>query len=695
MITLETIRNRAGILVGIFIGFALFAFIITDFLSSGKSIMRGTQSKVAVIDGNDVEITEFQEKVNLMEEFAKLNQNTSSLGEEATNSLRERTWEELIQDKLMATRYNELGLNVTGEELADMTYGKDVNPSIRQMFTNPDTKQFEKDKVINFLKNKGNDPKASFFWMVLEQQLIQERTFNKYKALLKNGLYVTKSQAESEAKAKASKVDFDFVLKTYASVPDNSVTVSESEINSYYKANKNDFKQKPSRSIEFVAFNLTPSAEDRKMAADQIAKIKQEFASNTGDALQYAKLNSDGNVDATNFSINQVPQELRAFATTSAVGTVYGPYEEGESFKVTKLASIKQMPDSVKARHILISGKDPKAAQKADSLISLIRRGADFGTVARTNSADKGSAANGGDLGWFKEGMMVKPFNDACFNSSKGSLTKVETQFGIHIIEVLDLGKPVTKYGFATIEKKVNYSQRTYTSIYGKATKFALDNNTKEKFEAGAKRENLLITPVAALDANARVVSNLESPRELVKWAFNDAKVGELSQINEFGNKFVVAVLTGINDEEYKTLSDAKYEITQILTKQKKADKIIAELSESAKSASSLSAVAQKAGAGVQSATQITFGSYQVPGAGAEPALVALATSTPAGKISIAAKGNNGVFVVKVNNITKGAENTDIEKNYLNQTNGYKVEYKAYEAIKSASIITDNRARFY
>lgn len=690
MITLETIRNKAGLLVAVFIGFALFAFIITDFLGSGKSIWRGTQNKVAVIDGEDVEIAEFQEKVNLMEEFTKLNQNSTSLGEEAMNSLRDRSWEELIQDKLMTIRYQELGLSVTAEELADMTYGKDLHPSIRQMFSNPETHQFEKEKVINFLKNKNKDPKANFFWMVLEKQLIQERTFNKYKALLKKGLYVTKSQAESEAKAKATKVDFDFVAKTYASMPDNSVTVSESEVKDYYKANKEDFKQKPNRAIEFITFAITPSPEDRKMAADQIAKIKQDFAANTGDAIQYAKLNSDGTVDGVNYSLNQVPQALRTFVTTESVGAVYGPYEENESLKVTKIASIKQLPDSVKARHILISANDPKATEKADSLLSLIRRGGDFATIARTNSTDRGSAANGGDLGWFKEGMMVKPFNDACFNSTKGSVVKVESQFGIHIIEVQELGKPVTKYGLVTIEKKVNYSSRTYQGIYAKATKFALDNATREKFEAAAKKENLLITPVTGIDANARTVSNLESPRELVKWA-NEAKVGEISPINEFGNKFVVAVLTNVSDDTYKSISDARYEITQILVKQKKADKMIADLSGMA----SITAAAQKAGVNVQTANQIGFGSYQVPGAGAEPALVALATYTPNGKVSQAIKGNNGVYVVKVNNSTSSAENLDAEKSYLNQSNGYKVEYKAYESIKDAASITDNRARFY
>ena len=273
MISLETIRSRAGILVAIFIGFALFAFIATDLLSSGQSIWRGSQNKVAVIDGNEVEISEFQEKVSIMEEFTKLNQGNKSLGEEAMVSLREQTWQKLLQEKLMAPRYNELGLVVTAEELADMTYGKEINPSIRQMFTNPETQQFEKDKVIAFLKNRENDQRASFYWMVLEEELINEKVFNKYKSLISNGLYVTKAQAASEAKAKTVSVDFDFIVKPYNSIPDNSIIVSSSEVSAYYDSNKSDFKQTPNRNIQFVSFAITPSDEDKKQAMDQIEKI--------------------------------------------------------------------------------------------------------------------------------------------------------------------------------------------------------------------------------------------------------------------------------------------------------------------------------------------------------------------------------------------------------------------------------------
>ena len=694
MITLETIRNRAGILVAVFIGFALFAFIITDFLSSGKSILRGTQNKVAEINNESVEIGAFQDRISQMEEFAKLNQNSSSLGEAAINSIRQNAWDDLIQDQLMSVRYSDLGISVSGAELADMSYGKELNPSIRQMFTNPDTKQFDKERVLNFLRNKNQDPKASFFWSVFEKQMIKERAFNKYKTILRKGLYVTKSQAASEAKAKSSSVDFDFVAKTYASIPDNSVTISESEISNYYKENKAAFKQSPNRSIEFVTFPILPSAEDVKMANDQISKLKVDFVANTGDAFQFARLNSDGNVDDNNYSLNQVPQTLRTFVSTEAVGSVFGVYKEDETLKITKLVSIKQLPDSVKARHILISGNDAKAKAKADSLLSLIKRGADFGVIARTNSTDRGSAANGGDLGWFKEGAMVKPFNDACFKSPKGTIVSVESQFGIHIIEVLELGKLVTKYSLATIDKKINYSSRTYQNVYAKATKFALDNATREKFEAASKRDNLLLTPVIGLTANATVVSNLDSPRELVKWAFG-ANAGELSPVNEFGNKFVLAAITSIDEEEYKSLSNAKYEITQILLKEKKGEKLVAELSQTAKSASTLSAVAQSAGVNVQSASGINFGSYQIPGAGSEPALVTLAVYTSVGKISSAVKGNNGVFVVKATNSAPIAGNVDSERMHIAQSNGYKVEYKAFEAIKEGASITDNRARFY
>ncbi len=87
------------------------------------------------------------------------------------------------------------------------------------------------------------------------------------------------------------------------------------------------------------------------------------------------------------------------------------------------------------AAHILVATEDEAKAIKAE-----LDGGADFAAIAKEKSTDRGSAAAGGDLGWFGVGMMVKPFEDAVIAMQKGEVSSpVESQFGWHIIRLDDL----------------------------------------------------------------------------------------------------------------------------------------------------------------------------------------------------------------------------------------------------------------
>jgi peptidyl-prolyl cis-trans isomerase C len=95
-------------------------------------------------------------------------------------------------------------------------------------------------------------------------------------------------------------------------------------------------------------------------------------------------------------------------------------------------------PEQIEARHILILTATPDARAKAEQLLAELRAGAKFEDLARANSADSGSAARGGDLGWFARGRMVPEFETVAFALQKpGDLSGVvETKFGFHIIQL-------------------------------------------------------------------------------------------------------------------------------------------------------------------------------------------------------------------------------------------------------------------
>jgi len=696
MATLQMIRNKAGVLVAVIIGIALFAFIFTSFFKSGSSFFKSSQQQVADIDGKSVSIQEYQALIDEQEEFAKLQSGKTSLTEAETNKIQDQVWNQLVFETLLKEKTDELGLKVTSEELLTMVTGRNVHPIIRQIFTNPQTGVFDQAQLIAFLKQKDKDPKASFFWNFIEKQIIFQRINEKYTTLLKKGMYITSAQADQEAKARSRKVDFNFIAKRYSSIPDSSVLIADADIEKYYNENINDFKQDATRDIEYVTFAVTPSEEDKKMALEWITKAKEVFGAENTDAVQYVKMNSDAPFIDRYFKPEQLSTRLQDFVKTAKVGDVYGPYLEKDAYKLTRLIDIKMMPDSVKARHILLrTGASIDVLNaKADSLIALLNKGADFATIARSNSEDPGSAINGGDLGWFRDGTMVKPFNDACFNGKKGDIIKVESQFGVHIIEIQALGKLTKKYKLATLVRDITYSSKTYQDVYSKATKFAALNNTPEKFNKAIDEENLIKRYGRGIKTTDRTIGTLKSPRQLIRWAFEN-EVGTISPIYEFGDDFVIAVLTGKTEKGTAPLKSVKNQIKRELLKEKKAEKLLADVTKDKNGVSDIGQLAEKLNVNVQNAEGVTFSDQQVAGAGIEPALVALATNSKKDVLSGPVKGINAVFVVNVTNEAKVNIDPKAEKAQLQQSTNYKVDYRIFDALKNAAEITDNRIRFY
>ena len=271
MATLEKIRSKGGILVGIFVGLALLAFIMMDFMSSGASIFTGSQMEVANINGTSVNIQDFQNKVSEMEEFNKINTGGSAMSEDEAYRLREQVWNQLISQTLLEEQYEQIGIAVSSDELMDMVTGRNIHPAISQhpLFANQQTGVFDRQAVVSFLQNKSQDPTAYFYWMVMEEQLLNEKLFNKYSTLLKKGLYVPKAWKDSEIAARSKSVDFDYITVRFTSVADSLVSVSETEINAYYKKNRDDFKQNASRNIEYITFDIVPTEADRMAAQDR------------------------------------------------------------------------------------------------------------------------------------------------------------------------------------------------------------------------------------------------------------------------------------------------------------------------------------------------------------------------------------------------------------------------------------------
>lgn len=716
MAALQTIRDRGGLLVSIVIGLALVAFIVGDALSSGSSMFNSDRNQVGEIAGEGVSITDYQNRVTQQEEMLKAMNGITALNEDQQSMLRNNIWQQMIMEKLMGTEYEELGLSVSGEELYDVLLGENMTPAMRQLFADPKTGVVDKERARMIVKQiletplNPNAPEYGAmlnqknYWLNMEHETSDARLLNKYGILLAKGMFITDEQAKENAEGNATKSDISYIVKNYSSIDDSSINVSNNEIKEYYDNNQARFQQEESRRIVYVNFDVEPSGEDFSETEKNVKELIDEFAT-SNEPMKFVNLSSDVKANLDYYKKEDITNDSLATFLFSDNTGVFGPYLENNSYKISRVGDVKMLPDSVRARHILISPQNNNYAQAkaiADSLANLLKKGADFEDLAINNSADQNSAVNGGDLGWFNQKMMVQPFSDTVFFSKKNDIKVVLTQYGAHVVQVTDMAKPVKKIQIATIEKEINPSGKTTNKIYNDARNFATGIKDLATFDKKVE-ETGLTKRIATVGKNFKTIAGMDNAREMIRQIYMTEEPGVVLTKDESiiftnGNKYTVAVLVNIDEEGIAPISNVSSTIKRILVQKKKAELLKKELTELIGGSESLLSLAQKVGVDVKEATEINFNSFQIPGAGIEPRIIAAASIIEQGKLSAPIEGNQGVFVIMVNNRTSN-EVTPKEiqetKASLQQVNMYRANYQAIEAIIKNGEVKDQRYKFY
>ncbi len=700
MATLQKLRNRAGILIAAIIGLSIFAFVLQDLLTGGKSLFVNSRIQFAEIDGKSVSYQEYADNVEKLAEYYRLRFGLSSLDEQMMEGVREEAWDNIVREYATMSEYKNLGISVPADEVMDMVQGRNPHQIIRQLFSDPQTGILNRSFLLQFIRTMDEDPSGAqkTIWLQLESQIISDKAFSKYNNLIRKGLYTTNLEAEYAFREADKRVDFSYVRQVFSSIPDSAVTYTESDLRKYYQENLNQYMQEASRDIEYLVYEVVPSAEDDQNTLDWIKSMKQEFETTT-DVVSIVDIESDFPYDSVYHTKSELSESISDFMFKARPGDATGPYFENGAYKLARLVETEYRPDSVRARHILLQPDQRTTKERtkaiADSVKNLIVNGADFASLAMTMSAD-GSAQNGGDLGWFTEGRMVMPFNDACFGGKKGDLIVVETQFGSHIIEILEQSPLVKKVRVAILSREVKPSSKTYQGIYTQAVEFAGKNTNYQDFNSAIAQQNLTKRYASELTVNQQTIPGLDYPRPLIQWVF-EAKLYDIGpQIFELGNKFVIAAVTSIREKGPSPLEQIKNEIELEVRKNKKAEKIMQEFQANITADSSLDNIALKMGLQIQEASGVSFSSVSIPSAGIEPKVIGMATSLPENKLSEPVEGNNGVYLLRVNRITQSSEvNIAATKNRMNMMRQSRVYSEAYQSLLDASGIKDNRYKFF
>ena len=711
MATLEKIRSKAGLLV-LVVGLALFAFIIGDFLNSGSTYFRQSQERIAEIDGEVIKIQDYQARVDEMTEIYKMQSGSASLPEEYMTQIRQSVFDGMVQEIVLDEATQKLGMVVGPEELFDMVQGENISPLIQQMqmFVNPQTGAFDKSALLTFLKQIDVDNIATYpaeqqaqlqqaqrFWMFWEKNIKRQRLESKSTTLLSKATAANALDAKAAFDESVENSDIVYAMQSYATIPDSTIAVSDSEIKQLYEQRKESYKQKASKIIDYIAVDIRPSKEDYDKVQADIESVKSELET-TDRVADLVNENSEVPYVDAFFTENALDAEMKQFATTAEVGAIYGPVFDNDKYRLFKLIDKTNAPDSVKVSHIMLAGKgEAETKALADSLLTVLKGGASFEELAKQFSADQ-AAENGGELGWFTEATALRgvnaEFKDAVFGTPLNQIAVVKSMYGTHLVKVTEKTANVAKYKVADIDMTVSPSSKTYSNIYNELNQFISNNHSLEKLTANAKEAGYNLVSDATVTKDDQLLGSVQNSRQVIRWAFQNDK-GAISEIFECNDKFVVAAMKGSLDEGYRPVELVAAPLKAELIAQKKGEQIAAALA--AKNLTSVEAYAEAMGAKVDSVKFVNFATRRISGIGIEPNLNAAVAMAQVDQVSAPVKGNNGVYVFKVYARNKDAKTYDEAEQVrtLDATNAYRVGFQAIQSLINKAEVEDNRIRFY
>ncbi|MFP4461477.1 MAG: peptidylprolyl isomerase, partial [Thermotogota bacterium] len=613
MATLERLRKRSGILLATVIGLALIAFVLQDLVSSGSSMFGENRTTVGEINGESIEIQQFQREVEQFTNWYKQNMQKSNIDAELRTSIRDETWDNLVHQHILKDEAEKIGLRVTTEELAEMIQGNDPHEIVKQVFTNQETGRFERQQVVNFIQRLSEqEPQIQDWWLKNEEDIERERLQTKFNNLFLKGIQVTDIEAKQRFMQNNKQITCSYIHLPWSSVSDSIFEVSNSEMKTYYKENLYKYKQEKTRDIYYVTFPIEPSSKDDSTAQAWIKDIKEDFVA-AENTEQFISLNSDTSFNPDYFADGELPEEINDFMFNAEIGDVYGPYFDKGAYKLAKLADIEYLPDSVKARHILLQVKSQEEVESqrtlADSLKEAIENGAEFAALAAEYGTDA-TAQEGGDLGWVSSGEMVESFNDTIFFGSTDKIYVVPSRFGFHVVDIVEQSEKHKKVQVGLLMNRVDYSTETYQNIYSEAAKFAGENRKMDQFLDAAKENDYNIQQADNIKSNTRQIEDISNASDVVKWAYEN-KEEAVSGAIEIEDLFVVAAVKDVREEDHAPFEKVKDDIKANVIKQKK----VAHFKEKVKEAdaANIDQLAQHTGDSLLTAKNITFSSHAMP----------------------------------------------------------------------------------
>lgn len=675
MVSLNTLRTKFGVILSVVIGVALLAFILSLKTEMGFT---GNDPKVGVMNGEKINYSEYYTEYEQIRQQSGAQEST----EEQSAALANATWQSLFTKHVLEPALDEMGITFTDAERIAMLSGEQFSQTLYNAFADA-TGAYNVAAVSQFLTEAETNPQAAEVWASLQRQIALENKMMKYYGLVRGGANVNPIEVAQGVKAANEVRSGKWTVKRYSSVPDSLFEVSSSEIKAYYNAHKNGYKQLPSRQLSYVVFEVAPTDADMQALEQEVKMVGEEFAA-SNELRTYTRSNRYGTIAQNYVSASQLTAEE---AEALMAGKCYGPVLKNNEWTMARVVDQKMLPDSVGVRHIVLPYTEEKLA---DSLLTVAKKGADFAALASEYSLVE-TAANGGEVGVLPFSSFTPEFVEALAGAKKGDVVKVVSGDAVQLIQLYRVDKPTKHVQVASITYPVMASSATRRVAHSEAGTFTVNakKGSVELFNEAAA--TAAITPrTTTLYRGDRSIRGLAESREVARWAYG-AEVGDVSEIFTVGDDYVIAILTGIDNEEYTDIQKVAPQIRQQLLADKKFNYIKNELK-----GATIEEIAEGWGSEVSAFEDAAFGAYYLQGPGLEPRLIGAISVAEQGKLSAPVKGMNGVYVFVVDEVeTTGTQTVEAEQVRAQAVQeSYTTQY-AMPAVEQMAEVEDLRGEYF
>ena len=702
---IQNIRDKGSAIVIGVIALSLIGFIMMD--SRTANNRSGSNTSIGKINGENIDSKVFADKVKQLED-----QRGGRVTGTDVYQLRQSAWDQLVTENVLSSEFEKLGLVFSPKELSSIIFSEDAPQTLKQAFTDKTTGQYDIEKArqwwIQAKKAKGEQRDAIESQIV--EPLILQTLANKYSSLLAASAYYPAWMQEKENADNASFANISYVAVPYSTIGDSTIKVSDEELLAYMNKHKNIYKQEGGRIISYVSFSALPSNADTIKLLELVSNLKSGFIADTNAKAFVAR-----NMSAVKFEDNYTQKSKLTMSQRDSIaalpnGAVFGPYLDGKNFVLAKMIGSRQLPDSVKCRHILVATKnaqtgeqtlsDSIAKKRIDSIETAIKGGENFNKMVLQYSDDAGSKEKKGEYDFSSSQFitLAREFAETIFYGATGDKKIIKTDFGYHYIEVLNQKNFETAYKIAYTAKEIISSDETINLASAKATKLSGEARDAKTLEVNVAKNGLKKIDIPTLiKENDYQLGGLQDARQLIKWAF-EAKQGDVSEAFNIQDQFVVAVLNKIQPEGLPDAATVRPMAELTVRNLKKAEQIVKKLSAASTLETAAAAYSVQIG-NVGADSTLTFGAQIINGVGQEPKVIGAAFNKAYQvKISAPIEGINGVYVLKVNSV--GNKTTETSEAIATQAADrtktmVQTTYSFFESLKKMADIKDSRSKMY